>query len=118
MPRRRAGTLLPLESAILNAGLRLGRDGERFHGFGLADQLAEHGAKRLIAHGTLYKALSRLLDAGLVQAVWEHPDAAADAGRPRRRLYEVTPAGVAALERARSAAPTVAWFPQAAGGAA
>ena len=121
MPRRRAGTLLPLESAILDAGLRLGRDGDRFHGFGLAAELAGHGAKRLISHGTLYKALARLLDAGFVHAVWEDPAIAAEAKRPRRRLYEVTPAGAAALELSRSATSDVqeiVWNPQTAGGAA
>jgi DNA-binding PadR family transcriptional regulator len=54
-----------------------------------------------VAHGTLYKALSRLLEAGMLSAVWEDPELAAEARRPRRRLYRVTPAGAAALEAAR-----------------
>lgn len=97
MPRRRAGALLPLEQDILRAGLRCGTDGERFHGFGLASSLRDdrHG---LIAHGTLYKALARLQDAGLLDAVWEEPEVAERARRPRRKLYEVTAAGEAALQ--------------------
>ncbi len=101
MPRRRAGTLLPLEQEILRAGLRFD---ERFHGFGLAGALGD-GHRSLIAHGTLYKALARLQEAGLLHAVWEDPAIAEQAGRPRRKLYEVTSAGVAALEVAERPAP-------------
>lgn len=102
MPRRRAGTLVPLEQDILRAGLA--RDGERFHGFALAEALAGPRGRALIAHGTLYKALGRLQEAGLLAAVWEDPDVAAEAGRPRRKLYDVTPAGAAALAAADRAA--------------
>jgi PadR family transcriptional regulator PadR len=99
MPRRRAGTLLPLEQEILRTGLRFSQDGERFHGFGLAAAL-EDGHRSLIAHGTLYKALARLQEAGHLHAVWEDPVIAESAGRPRRKLYEVTATGAAALEAA------------------
>ncbi|WP_162850713.1 PadR family transcriptional regulator [Amnibacterium kyonggiense] len=96
MPRRRAGTLIALEQDILRAGLRLGDEGEQFHGFGLAASLRNerHG---LIAHGTLYKALARLQEAGLLTAVWEQSEVAEQAKRPRRKLYAVTTAGEAAL---------------------
>jgi PadR family transcriptional regulator, regulatory protein PadR len=97
--RRKPGTLLPLEVDILHAGLQLRRAGTpRFHGFQLAKQLADHPRPRaLTAHGTLYKALQRLEDAGLLASQWEDPDAAAAQGRPRRRLYQVTGAGERAL---------------------
>lgn len=95
MPRRRAGSLVPLEQEILRAGLRFGDD--RFHGFGLAAAIAS-GRRGLIAHGTLYKALARLQEAGLLHAVWEDPAIAEASGRPRRKLYAVTSAGAAALE--------------------
>ena len=97
--RRKPGTLLPLEADILAAGLALGRAGQqRFHGFQLAKELADEAdARMLTAHGTLYKALGRLHDGGLLAAIWEDPQAAADQGRPRRRLYEVTGAGERAL---------------------
>jgi len=92
--RRKPGTLLPLEVDILEAGLELGR----FHGFQLAKAIADHPAPRaLTAHGTLYKALQRLEDAGLLASHWEDPDSAATEGRPRRRLYQVTDVGEHAL---------------------
>lgn len=97
MPRRRAGTLLPLEQDILRAGLAHGEGGERFHGFGLAAAIRDEQHRSLIAHGTLYKALGRLQQAGFLTAVWEDPAIAEAARRPRRKLYEVTANGVAAL---------------------
>jgi PadR family transcriptional regulator, regulatory protein PadR len=107
MPRRRAGTLLPLELEILRAAVRLADGDERFHGFGLAQALRGDGHRSLVAHGTLYKALARLQESGLLSAAWEAPDLAAEAGRPRRKLYAVTAAGVAALSAADRPAPAV-----------
>ncbi len=97
--RRKPGTLLPLEVDILQAGLELRRTGgARFHGFQLAKVIADHaGPRPLTSHGTLYKALQRLEEAGLLESQWEDPDIAAAEGRPRRRLYAVTGAGQQAL---------------------
>jgi DNA-binding PadR family transcriptional regulator len=97
--RRKPGAVLPLEAAILAAAVQLSTAGEtRFHGFLLAKHLRDaEGAKLLTAHGTLYKALGRMEKAGLLASAWEDPDAAAEEGRPRRRLYEITAAGRAAL---------------------
>jgi DNA-binding PadR family transcriptional regulator len=111
MPRRRTGTLLPLERRILATGLNLqttpGRAGDgAFHGFLLASALKEtDDAASLTAHGTLYKALGRMTERGLLTAEWEDPTIAADAGRPRRRLYRVTAQGATALAEARAAEP-------------
>jgi PadR family transcriptional regulator PadR len=93
--RRKPGTLLPLEVDILEAGLELRRTGgARFHGFQLAKTNADHaGPRPLTAHGTLYKALQRFEEAGLLESQWEDPNIAAAEGRPRRRLYAVTGAG-------------------------
>ena len=104
MPRRRPGTLLPIELEILDAGLILLRSGQAaFHGFGLAQTMrATHGHRALTAHGTLYKALGRLEELGLLTSRWE--DAAAAEGRPRRRLYELSLPGVRAAEAARTGA--------------
>src|SRR3954452_7012613 len=101
MPRRKPGTLLPLEIEILEIALALGRSGHReFHGFGLASAMREHGSSRsLTAHGTLYKALGRLEDAGLLTSRGEA--AAAAEGRPRRRLYELTRQGAEAAARSQ-----------------
>jgi DNA-binding PadR family transcriptional regulator len=107
MPRRKPGTLVALESEILEAALALLRSGHgSFHGFGLAQTMREHGGSRaLTAHGTLYKALGRLEEFGMLASSWEDADAAE--GRPRRRLYELTGKGVRAAEaaRAETAAP-------------
>ena len=47
--------------------------------------------------GTAYPALRRLEKAGLLRSRWESASAARAEGRPRRRTYELTPAGRAAL---------------------
>jgi DNA-binding PadR family transcriptional regulator len=100
MPRRKPGTLLPLETEILEVALSLLRSGHAtFHGFGLAQTMREQsGSRSLTAHGTLYKALSRLEEFGLLTSHWE--DAAAAERRPRRRLYELTGQGAHAAEQA------------------
>lgn len=101
MPRRKPGTLLPLEMEILEVALSLlGTSKEStFHGFGLAHRMRERsGSRSLTGHGTLYKALGRLEERGLLSSRWE--DAAAAEGRPRRRLYELTPQGVQVAEQA------------------
>ena len=102
--RRKQGVILPLEAAILEAAVELSMAGEeRFHGFMLAKHLRDaEGAKLLTAHGTLYKALARLEKADLLVSVWEDPAVAAEESRPRRRLYEITAAGRAALARVRA----------------
>jgi PadR family transcriptional regulator PadR len=100
MSRRKPGTLLPLETEILAAALSMKRSGEaRFHGFGLAHAMREQtGSRALTGHGTLYKALGRLEEFGLLTSRWE--DAAAAEGRPRRRLYELTGQGAGVAEQA------------------
>ncbi len=100
--RRKKGTLVPLEVAVLEAGLELRDHGtEEFHGFLLAKHMSDaEGAKRLTAHGTLYRSLARLERAGLLESHWEDPQTAADEGRPLRRLYRVTHEGEKALARA------------------
>jgi DNA-binding PadR family transcriptional regulator len=104
--RRKPGTLLPLEAAILGAALELRRtDRLAFHGFQLAGLLAADGTRTLTAHGTLYKALGRLETAGLLASTWEDAAEAAEQGRPRRRLYEVTGAGERAYAAWHAAQP-------------
>jgi PadR family transcriptional regulator, regulatory protein PadR len=100
VPRRKPGTLLPLETEILEAALSMLRSGEAaFHGFGLAQTMRDQsGSRSLTGHGTLYKALSRLEEFGLLTSRWE--DAAMAKGRPRRRLYELTGKGAGVAEQA------------------
>lgn len=113
MVRRKPGTLLPLEVAILDAATAAARDGDDdFHGFAIAQRLQERdGARRLTAHGTLYKALGRMEAAGMLESRWESPEISIDEGRPRRRLYSVTPLGVTALVRSRAEGPAPTWRP-------
>lgn len=96
---------MPLETEILEVALAMLRSGHAsFHGFGLAHTMRERsGSRSLTAHGTLYKALGRLEEFGLLASRWE--DAAAVDGRPRRRLYELTGHGVEVAESALAAAP-------------
>ena len=113
MVRRKPGTLLPLEVAILDVATAGARDGDpEFHGFAVAQRIQERdGARRLTAHGTLYKALARLEGAGMLESRWEDPDVAVAEGRPRRRLYRVTPLGARALAEARAAESPSAFRP-------
>lgn len=113
--RRKPGTLLPLEINILRTAVELHAHGtERFHGYLLASALKEReAAKLLTAHGTLYKALGRLAERGLLANEWEDPAIAAAEERPRRRLYRITALGETALRDAEAAAPNAnpGWQP-------
>lgn len=104
MVRRKPGTLLPLELAILDVVSAAAAGSEpEVHGFAIAQRIqARDGARRLTAHGTLYKALARMEAAGLVESRWEDPDLAISEGRPRRRLYRVTPLGATTRTRTRA----------------
>lgn len=96
MPRRKPGALLPIEVQILQVALAGIRAGDAtFHGFGLAHMMQVERAGRLIGHGTLYKALGRLEEMGMLTSRWED---APPPGRPRRRLYELTAAGALAAQ--------------------
>jgi DNA-binding PadR family transcriptional regulator len=57
----------------------------------------------LAAYGTLYRALGRLEDMGLLKSRWEDPHVAARESRPRRRFYSLTPAGHRAVREAQTA---------------
>jgi PadR family transcriptional regulator PadR len=101
MSRRKPGSLLPLEFSILAACRDAGTPG--IHGFALAHRIADaEESRRLTATGTLYRALHRLDDRGLIENWWEDPNDAAAAGRPLRRMYRITGAGAAALAGAQS----------------
>ena len=99
MPRRKSGQLLPLEFALLEVALdHQFRTGQGSYGYQLARQLAEGSdgkGMKLTGHGTLYKALGRLADLGLVEHWWEELDDWSGE-RPRRRMYRVTAAGAVA----------------------
>lgn len=108
--RRKPGTLLPLEITILECAVDLrGRGEPEFHGFAVAQEIAgKTEARTLTAHGTLYKALGRMAEAGLLESRWEDPAIAAAEGRPRRRLYRVTGLGAQAIPASNSTQRTPA----------
>jgi PadR family transcriptional regulator PadR len=116
--RRKPGSLVPLEIDICRAAAELHRSGvPDFHGYEMAKQLAASTDRRsLAAYGTLYRALSRLEDMGLLKSRWEDPRIAAREGRPLRRFYSLTGAGQRALREAESAEvvvrrPRKGWAP-------
>ena len=82
---------------------------DQFHGYLIAKELKDASdAKLLTAYGTLYRAVSRLEQMGMMTSAWEDPQIPADANRPRRRLYAITPDGqtaVANATRESAAAP-------------
>jgi DNA-binding PadR family transcriptional regulator len=103
--RRKPGMLVPLEIAICLTAADLHREGmSEFHGYELAKKLAdETDHKSLAAYGTLYRALGRLQDMGLLKSKWEDPRIAARESRPGRRLYTLTAAGHTAAKEAKNA---------------
>jgi PadR family transcriptional regulator PadR len=103
--RRRSGALLALEVDVLDAAAAANRAGDPWvHGFAVARQIRDaNDAGRLTAHGTLYKALGRLVEAGMLENEWEDPEVALAAGRPRRRLYRITGLGEQTLAAALAA---------------
>ena len=115
--RRKPGALVTLEWAILG---HAASGPDPFHGFDLAKALADAtGSRALTSHGTLYKALARLSEMGLLESEWEDADVALASGRPRRRLYRITAEGAcrAATERSTTVAPASAALRPAAGAA-
>jgi DNA-binding PadR family transcriptional regulator len=69
---------------------------DRGNRFGL-DIMRETG----MPSGTVYPTLTRAEASGLVRSRWESTAHAATEGRPRRRYYELTASGKAALDEAR-----------------
>src|SRR5687767_5249909 len=105
--RRKPGTLVPLELAICQRALEMLGNGVReFHGYEIAKKLADDDQRKaLTAYGTLYRALARLEDMGLLKSRWEDPEIPARENRPGRRLYTVTAEGERAVDSAPSATP-------------
>ena len=81
---------LPLTPAVFHILVALG-DGEA-HGYAIMQDVLKRtgGAVRLSA-GTLYGAVSRLLDDGLIEEAEERPDPELD--DTRRRYYRLTDLG-------------------------
>lgn len=84
-----AADLLPLSPVAFEILLAL--SGEDLHGYGIMKAVEERtdGATSLHA-GTLYRALARLAETGLIEELEDRPDPDAD---ERRRYYRLTPLG-------------------------
>jgi len=83
-------TFLPLTPAVFHILVALA-DGER-HGYAIMQEVIQRsgGAVRL-GPGTLYAAISRMLNDGLIQEAEERPDPKID--DTRRRYYRLTHLG-------------------------
>ena len=57
--------------------------------------------------GTVYPALRRLETRGCLKSSWENARSALEAGRPRRRVYQITRSGKALLPAARAKLETL-----------
>jgi PadR family transcriptional regulator PadR len=66
----------------------------RHHGFEIMDVSG-------LPSGTVYPVLRRLERELAVESAWEDEGEAREAGRPRRRVYELTESGQHVAERAR-----------------
>ena len=86
MDRERAGRLRPVEFHIL---LSLAA-GER-HGYGIIQDIHSRGEPAVPDVGTLYRALARLVEQGLIESSSRRP--APDADDERRNYYRITTAG-------------------------
>lgn len=95
---------MPIERAIILAAGQLRREGvEEFHGFQIAKKIKDReGAHFLAGYGTLYRALRRLQERGILQSRWE--ELATDENRPRRRYYKL----IGEVEVVTSSAPDIA----------
>jgi DNA-binding PadR family transcriptional regulator len=93
---------IPLTPAVFEILLALA-DGER-HGYAIMRDVGERTGGRIVLRpGTLYRAISRLLDDGLIEEMTARPSP--DDDDERRRYYALTPLGrrVASAEALRLA---------------
>lgn len=110
--RRKPGALVPLEQAICETAAELlARGTTKFHGYELAKRMGDRSERKLLtAYGTLYRALGRLEQMGLLTSEWEDPQIPARENRPGRRLYQLTPLGEEAARAAQATAPAAKSF--------
>ena len=64
--------------------------GER-HGYGIIRDIAARGESSVPDVGTMYRALARMVENGLIEASTRRP--APDSGEERRNYYRITDAG-------------------------
>lgn len=103
---------LPLTPVVFEIALALAA-GER-HGYEIMQDVERRTDGKVSLHpGTLYRALGRLEEMGLLKSRSEDPRIAARENRPRRRFYTLTASGElavrAAMEEARAATRLKRW---------
>ena len=87
---------MPLTPVVLNVLLALA-DGER-HGYGIMLEVRERtGGKVRLGPGTLYGAIKRLKEGGVIEESTEGPDPGEAPDDERRRYYRLTGFGVRVL---------------------
>jgi DNA-binding PadR family transcriptional regulator len=86
---RRIETLLPLRPVEFHVLLSLA-GGER-HGYGIMQDARDRG-ETVPDIGTLYRALARMVDQGLIEAAESRPDP--ETGAERRNYYRITDLGL------------------------
>ena len=87
--RRSADDQFPLRSVEFHILLSLST-GER-HGYGIIQDIQTRGDAPVPDVGTMYRALARMAEAGLIEPAARR--AAADAGDERRNYYRITDEG-------------------------
>ena len=95
-----ARTFLPLSPVVFEILLALAAEDR--HGYAIIQEVERRTDGAIVLHpGTLYRALGRLLDSGLIDELDERPDPGHD--DERRRYYRLAPLGraVAAAEGER-----------------
>ena len=88
--RPRPDAHLPLRRVEFHILLSLAA-GER-HGYGIIQDIAARGETSVPDVGTMYRALARMVEAGLIQASARRP--ASDIDDERRNYYRITSGGL------------------------
>lgn len=88
--RRTIDRHLPLRPVEFHVLLSLSA-GER-HGYGIIKDVEARDARAVPDVGTMYRALARMAESGLIEAVAARP--APDAAGERRNYYRITPLGL------------------------
>jgi DNA-binding PadR family transcriptional regulator len=92
MDKVKVDAFLPLTPVAFEILLALA-DGEQ-HGYSIMREVERRSTGAVVLHpGTLYRALARLLESGLIAELEERPDPSHD--DERRRYYQLTATGIA-----------------------
>ncbi len=92
MDKFRADAFLPLTPVAFEILLALAESEQ--HGYSIMRQVEARSSGAVLLHpGTLYRALARLLESGLIEELTTRPEAAHD--DERRRYYRLTTHGLA-----------------------